>query len=119
MNDRMTALIYCLFSIRHLVVVKPKMVPDLVHHRIAHFLHDFLFDAPHLSSRPRLGPHSVKTARAMDHPEDLNGALSEPIDHSIAFHEQLPHLRIGGFRYQPPAFGKCNESVHRQNEPLS
>lgn len=100
------------YSIGHLVVSQPEMMPDLMTLSWASCSDSFLIR--HLPPRPRFGLHAVKIAHTMDHPEDLNGALSEPIDHSISFHEQLPHLRIGSFRYQPPTFGKCSELVHRQ-----
>lgn len=41
-------------SIRHLVVVEAKMVPDLVHDRIAHFLHHFFFRATEPEDRPAI-----------------------------------------------------------------
>lgn len=41
-------------SVGHLVVVKPEMVPDLVHDGVAHFLHDFFLGATESKDRPAI-----------------------------------------------------------------
>ncbi len=46
------AAFFTILLIRHLVVVKPEMVPDLMHDRIAHFLHHFFPGATESKDRP-------------------------------------------------------------------
>jgi hypothetical protein len=40
--------------IRHLVIVQPEMMPDLMHDRIADFLHDFCLRATDPENRPAI-----------------------------------------------------------------
>ena len=40
-----------LFSVRHFIVIKPEMMPDLVHDGIAHFLHDFFLGSTEAEDR--------------------------------------------------------------------
>ena len=47
-----------LFSVRHFIVIKPEMMPDLVHDGIAHFLHDFALGATEAEDRSAVDGNS-------------------------------------------------------------